>query len=134
VQYDEGAGFWTLNSETNDDLAGPMTVRVFLINEVNDKESLSVWFENLNIVADQIFPPLQPLVLSISSINATEVVISWPTVTNVYYQVQQASVLTTNAWVNLGQSLPGTGGTISITNEVIGQPQNYFQVLESLSP
>jgi hypothetical protein len=63
------------------------------------------------------------------SIRVSEVEICWPTVSNWNYQVQYQSALTTNAWMNVGGALPGSGSTQCITDKVLpGDAQRFYRV------
>jgi hypothetical protein len=52
------------------------------------------------------------------SVRVSQVELCWPTVTNVVYQIQYRTGLSTNTWVNLGTQMVGIGSTICVTNAV----------------
>ena len=56
--------------------------------------------------------------------------ICWNSLSNFTYQVQYRSDLTTNQWVNLGSPVPGTGTDMCVTDNVKGQPQKFYRVVE----
>jgi hypothetical protein len=64
------------------------------------------------------------------SIRVSEVEICWPTVTNVFYQVQYRTGASSGSWSNLGAQVPGTGSTICLKDAVpADSPQRYYRVL-----
>jgi hypothetical protein len=66
------------------------------------------------------------------SIRVSEVELCWPTVTNVLYQFQYRTILSTNAWTNLGGQVPGTGSTVCLRDAVdAGSPQKFYRVVTS---
>ena len=65
-----------------------------------------------------------------ASIRVSQVELCSPTVTNVVYQLQYRSSLTTNAWVNLGSQIAGTGSNICVTDAVAaGQPRRFYRFI-----
>jgi hypothetical protein len=64
------------------------------------------------------------------SIRVSQVELCWDTVTNVGYQLQYRSSLTTNVWLPFGGAVVG-GGSRFCTNDVVapGEPQKYYQLL-----
>ncbi|MCX6929719.1 MAG: hypothetical protein NT154_41880 [Verrucomicrobia bacterium] len=60
---------------------------------------------------------------------AAAVVLSWPSVTNQIYEIQWSPVLETNQWFSLGAPVPGTGGTASVTDAIVGQAQRFYRLL-----
>jgi len=129
LQYDVGGGFQTLHSATHPNLADPMSVSVFLVNEFGDSGYHSAWFKNLDIVADQLLFPRQ-FVVTIKPASSAAVSLSWPSLANRHYQVEYRSSLTPNTWTDIGPQFPGTGGTVSLTNGINGQSEGYFRVRE----
>ena len=65
-----------------------------------------------------------------ATLRFSQVEVCWTSESNKQYQVQYQSALTTNAWLNLGSPLPGTG-TINCVNDPIarGTPQRFYRVL-----
>jgi len=61
-------------------------------------------------------------------IEVSQVRLCWPSLTNVLYQFQYRSDLTTNLWVNLGDPITGNGATNCITDEV-SSPRRYYRVV-----
>lgn len=65
------------------------------------------------------------------NLRVSQVELCWTTVTNLTYQLQYRSDLTTNNWLPLFTKYwPGTGGVLC-TNDVVpsGQPQRFYQVV-----
>jgi hypothetical protein len=64
------------------------------------------------------------------SIRVSEVELCWPTVTNVFYQVQYRTGASSGSWSNLGAQVPGTGSTLCLKDPVpAGSPQRFYRVL-----
>lgn len=131
LEYDSGAGFQTLHSGTHTNLAAPLTVGVFLMEEYGSTLGRSGWFDNLVITAEQLVPqPFSRFAATIKIIQPVTALISWPSNTNSMYQVERTSVLTTNIWTPLGSPMRGTGDTMSATDSIIGQPRQFYRVVE----
>jgi hypothetical protein len=65
-----------------------------------------------------------------ASIRISEVEVCWPSTPNRNYQVQYRSMLTTNAWTNLGSPVAATSAHTCVTDKVaLGQPQRFYRVL-----
>ena len=62
------------------------------------------------------------------TIEVSEVRLCWISQSNKLYQLQYRSELTTNAWLDLGAPILGTGGTNCITDPVVG-PRRFYQAL-----
>jgi hypothetical protein len=62
------------------------------------------------------------------SIEISQVRLCWNSQTNKMYQIQYRSALTTNAWVDLGAPIPGSGTTTCITDAVT-IPGRFYQVV-----
>jgi len=62
------------------------------------------------------------------SIEISQVRLCWPSQTNVIYQVQYRTALTTNDWADLGPLIPGTGANCCTTDEVM-VPRRYYRVV-----
>jgi len=61
----------------------------------------------------------------------TAVEVAWPSQSNVWYQVQWASALDTNTWLNLGGLFPGNGFTNTVLDSSWGLPKRFYRVLKS---
>lgn len=78
-------------------------------------------FQHTNVVA---------VLMPTAAIRVSEVEVCWNSASNRTQQVQYRSTLTTNAWVDLGPPVAGTGSTACITDQVpLGRPQRYYRVL-----
>ena len=65
-----------------------------------------------------------------ATLRFSQVEVCWTSESNKQYQVQYQSALTTNAWLNLGSPLPGTGTNNCINDPVpAGQPQRFYRIL-----
>lgn len=69
-----------------------------------------------------------------ATIQVASVGISWLSETNRTYQVLYTSSLTPNTWVNLGSPVAGVGATMTIFDNVFGEPRKYYQVVALPSP
>ena len=66
------------------------------------------------------------------TIRASQVEVCWNSISNLTYQVQYRSTLTTNTWTNLGSPVIGSGSTYCITDKVpLGEPRRFYRVLTS---
>jgi len=64
------------------------------------------------------------------TIQVSQVEVCWSSQSNLTYQVQYRSELTTNLWTSLGNCLQGTGSRICISDPVVvGQPQRFYRVV-----
>lgn len=57
-----------------------------------------------------------------------QVVISWLSVSNQTYQLQSTTNLFGGVWTSSGSSVTGTGGTLSVTNNMTGIPKCFFRM------
>jgi hypothetical protein len=65
--------------------------------------------------------------LTTLGISAGQFIFSFPTISNQLYQVEFKDDMLAPSWTNLGSPLPGTGGSITVTNAISG-PKRFFQV------
>jgi hypothetical protein len=73
---------------------------------------------------------VQQVTAPLLSIRFSEVEVCWPSQSNVAYQVQFRSDLTTNTWTDLGASIPGTGSTECYNDKItLGEPRRFYRVL-----
>jgi hypothetical protein len=62
--------------------------------------------------------------------RVSQVEVCWNSISNLTYQVQYRSELTTNSWTPLGEDFLSTGATSCIYDPVVvGQPQKFYRVL-----
>jgi hypothetical protein len=85
------------------------------------------WYEVTLQEVATIIPPL-------TTIQVASKGISWLSESNRTYQVLYSSSLTTNTWVNLASPVQGIGGTMTIFDNVFGEPRKYYQVVALPSP
>jgi hypothetical protein len=63
------------------------------------------------------------------TIRASQVEVCWNSISNVTYQVQYRSDLTTNAWTSLGDCIRSTNSTSCVYDPIVmGQPQRFYRV------
>jgi hypothetical protein len=63
------------------------------------------------------------------TIHASQVELCWNSISNLTYQVQYRSDLTTNLWTSLVDCVRSTGSTSCIFDPVVvGQPQRFYRV------
>jgi hypothetical protein len=65
----------------------------------------------------------------LATIEVSEVAICWVGSTNRTYQVQYASGLATNTWVNVGSPVQGTGTSTCVHDAVLGQERRFYHVV-----
>ena len=64
------------------------------------------------------------------TIRASQVDVCWNSISNLTYQVQYRSDLTTNLWTSLGDCIRSTNSTSCIFDPVVvGQPQRFYRVV-----
>jgi len=69
-----------------------------------------------------------PLVFS-SSLNGTNLKLSWPTVAGLNYQLQSTTNLSAASWMNEGAPFTGTGGALTNTISVGADSEEFFRLL-----
>jgi hypothetical protein len=72
----------------------------------------------------------QPAAAQMSiGVSGTNVVLSFPTATNLFYDVQRADTLATNSWSAIASNFPGTGKVLTnIDVGAAGGPTRYYRV------
>jgi hypothetical protein len=64
------------------------------------------------------------------SIRVSQVELCWPTVTNLVYQLQYTTNVTSNVWTPLGGQINGTGARFCTTDVVAeGQPGRFYRIV-----
>ena len=64
------------------------------------------------------------------TIRPSEVEVCWNSISNLTYQVQYRSDLTSNLWTPLGDDVLSTGATSCIYDPVVvGEPQKFYRVI-----
>jgi hypothetical protein len=66
LQYDEGGGFITVHSATHPNLAGPVSIDIFLLQEFGNTTANSGSFKNLQITADSFSGFKPPAVVAMN--------------------------------------------------------------------
>jgi hypothetical protein len=127
--YDPAAGNllldlqFTANGEAIrfDAVSGNSTVNK--IYNVGSSTARTGSFEAANVIQFTFEPP--PLV----TIRASQVEVCWNSISNLTYQVQYRSDLTTNVWTSLVDCVRSVGSTSCIVHPiVVGQPQMFYRV------
>ncbi len=77
---------------------------------------------------------LDNVVLEVESlaltIRVSQVEVCWNSETNVLYQVEGRSEVSTNSWFAVGAPVQGNGGTNCLTDSVgLGQPRRFYRVV-----
>ncbi len=62
-------------------------------------------------------------------VNATNVVLTFPTISNQVYQIQCNTNLTSGAWNSLGSPVAGSGALLSVTNMIGPEAESFFRLL-----
>jgi len=131
LEYDAGSGFQTLRSGTHANLAVPLKVSLFLVDQYGATTERSGWFDDLAITADQFFTPTPGFAFTN---EPAALRVSWPSAVNNNYAVEYRSEITTTTWTPVGSLLTGTGSTLAVTNWVIGERQRYYRVGRLFDP
>jgi hypothetical protein len=64
------------------------------------------------------------------TMRASQVELCWNSKSNLTYQVQHRSTLTTNLWAALGNCVQGSGSVNCLTDSIVlGQPQRFYRVV-----
>ena len=132
--YDPAAGNLLLDTQLSDNgQSQPITIDTVEGNPtareiVNTTSSTAVTAEFVAPfvqVTQFTFEPL-PLV----TIRVSQVEVCWNSTSNLTYQVQYRSDLTTNLWTSLGGCIRSTNSTSCISDPiVVGQSQRFYRVL-----
>jgi hypothetical protein len=73
-----------------------------------------------------------PPQLSVVPLSLSQLVVSWPTITNQTYQLESATNLIAATWTPVGDLVAGTGVPITVTNTIDASPQQFFRL--TISP
>ena len=66
----------------------------------------------------------------LATIRASQVEVCWKSQSNLTYQVQYRSDLTTNLWTSLGDCIRSTNSTSCVYDPiVVGQPQRFYRIV-----
>ena len=60
--------------------------------------------------------------------SGTNVILNWPGLTGQMYEVQYKTNLTDAAWLPLNSPIPGTGASLSLTNNLGSAPQRFYRL------
>ena len=60
--------------------------------------------------------------------SGANVVLTWPGLAGQMYQMQYKTNLTDAAWLPLNSPVPGTGASLSLTNNLGGAPQRFYRL------
>ncbi len=111
-------------SITLDTVEGNPTARE-IVNTTSSTAVTAAFVVPFVQVTQFTFEPL-PLV----TIRVSQVEVCWNSISNLTYQVQYRSDLTTNLWTSLGGCIRSTNSTSCISDPiVVGQPQRFYSVL-----
>ena len=72
--------------------------------------------------------PAQPVSLDIQ-VSGAGILLSWPSTLGVNFQLEYTDNLAAPAWTPLGSPVPGTGGSISVTNDISLSVQRFFRIV-----
>lgn len=81
---------------------------------------------NPPVVTTPTAPQLRSAGVQTSKVN--QIVISWQSVTNQNYQLQCTTNIYGGVWTSVGSSVTGTGGMMSLTNNMTGVPKCFFRM------
>ena len=72
--------------------------------------------------------PVQPVSLGIQ-VTGASILLSWLTTPGVRYQIEYKDNLAAPTWTPLGSPVPGTGGSISVTNDITLSVHRFFRII-----
>ena len=130
--YDPAAGNLLLDTQlsgngqsiTLDTVVGNPTARE-IVNSTSSTAVTAAFVAPFVQVTQFTFEP-PPLL----TIRASQVEVCWNSISNLTYQVQYRSDLTTNLWTSLGDCIRSTNSTSCVNDPiVVGQPQRFYRVL-----
>jgi hypothetical protein len=61
-------------------------------------------------------------------ISGNNLMLNWPTVAGQTYQLEYTDDLAAPAWTPLGNPVPGTGGTLTLTNNFGNPTQRFYRL------
>src|SRR5205807_6622681 len=104
-------------------ITAPSTNIVRLVVTDNGKPSLSA---TQTVIVTVVLPPQ----LSGASVNGNQFTVTWQTASSQSYQVEYEDDLNATTWIPLGNPLTGTGGSLTVTNNVtVGQRFYRLRIL-----
>jgi hypothetical protein len=129
--YDPAAGNLLLEAQlsgngqsiTVDTVVGNPTTRK-IVNTTSTNAATAAFVAAAQVIQFTFEPP--PLV----TIRASQVAVCWNSISNLTYQVQYRSDLTTNLWTSLAGCIRSTNSTTCVYDSiVVGQPQRFYRVV-----
>jgi len=85
-------------------------------------EATWLGLDDVSVTAVRL-PMMQPPVKSGGLVNLT-----WSTMTGLNYQLQYRTNLTQNGWINLGGSIPASGGILTTNDVSPADPQRFYRL------
>jgi len=134
--YDPAAGNLLLDTQLSDNgqsqsitidtVVGNPTARE-IVNTTSSTAVTAEFVAPFVQVTQFTFEPL-PLV----TIRVSQVEVCWNSISNLTYQVQYRSDLTTNLWTSLGGCIRSTNSTSCVFDPiVVSQPQRFYRVVQT---
>src|SRR6185503_19103207 len=130
--YDPAAGNLVLDLQIEGDgsavtfdtvLSGDPAIGRVFANSSSTATTGTIWADT-HVTQFTFEPP--PLV----TIRASQVEVCWNSISNLTYQVQYRSDLTTNLWTSLGGCIRSTNSTSCAYDPIVGgQPQRFYRVV-----
>jgi hypothetical protein len=99
----------------------PSTNQFVVVVNDNGTPSLSAT-QSFTVIV--VLPPT----LAGATLNGTELTLNWWSVPGQMYQVEYKDELDEPEWKPLGSVMAGTGGQLSITNNLSSSPQRFFRL------
>jgi hypothetical protein len=106
---------------------------LWLVWEMADstEKAQGLAMDNLVFSATHDLPPIpSPSVAAASMVNG-QLVLTWPTISGAYYQLEYKTNLNDASWTPVGGLLPGNGATLSATNSLNEFSQCYLRLKAS---
>jgi regulation of enolase protein 1 (concanavalin A-like superfamily) len=81
--------------------------------------------DNLNFSASVPVQPVSPDI----QVSGAGILLGWPTTMGVNYQIEYKDDLAAPVWTPLGSPVPGTGGSISVTNDITLSTHRFYRII-----
>jgi hypothetical protein len=105
----------------------PPGAALWLVWQMTDSSgnAQGLGIDNLNFSANV---SAQPVSLDIQ-VSRAGILLNWPTTIGVNYQIEYKDDLAAPVWTPLGSLMPGTGGLISVTNDISLSTHRFFRII-----
>ncbi len=104
----------------------PPGAALWLVWQMTDStgNAQGLGIDNLSFSANV---PAVPIPLD-AQVSGTSLLLNWQSTVGLTYQLEYKDNLTDPAWTPLGGTVPGTGGALTLTNNLGDSPQRFFRL------